>query len=102
MSYMKGMKNLFECSHDVNNPRMMGHRGFTPIALENSLPSFEAAGKLGLWGIGWVVEQVMRELEKEDVLDYEVISSGPLLTWKRRADFPIEYSFTTSSVTRRK
>lgn len=150
------MKNIFDYPHNIHCPRMMGHRGFTPLAPENSLPSFEAAGKLGLWGIetdvhqtvdgvlvcchdfttkrmfsedlliesvsfeelqkiqivsgnnvekynseelrmptfkqylgickkygcvpfietkGWVVEEIMRELEKEDLIDYAVISS---------------------------
>ncbi len=30
---------------------MLGHRGFTPVAPENSLPSFEAAAKRGFWAI---------------------------------------------------
>jgi glycerophosphoryl diester phosphodiesterase len=32
-------------------PLFLGHRGFTPVAPENSLPSFEAAGKRGFWAI---------------------------------------------------
>lgn len=32
-------------------PLIIGHRGFTPVAPENSLPSFEAAGKRGFWAI---------------------------------------------------
>ncbi len=36
---------------DAAQPRFIGHRGFTPLAPENSLPSFKAAGKHGLWAI---------------------------------------------------
>lgn len=31
--------------------RLIGHRGFTPLAPENSLPGFAYAGRLGLWAI---------------------------------------------------
>ncbi len=36
---------------DTPHPRFIGHRGFTPLAPENSLPSFEAAGRVGMWAI---------------------------------------------------
>ena len=40
--------NMFE---ETKNPRLFSHRGFTPVAPENSLASFTAAGRLGYWGI---------------------------------------------------
>lgn len=36
---------------ETKNPRLFSHRGFTPVAPENSLASFTAAGRLGYWGI---------------------------------------------------
>ena len=42
---------LFSFEHTPATPRIMAHRGFTPVAPENSLPSFEAAGKRGFWAI---------------------------------------------------
>lgn len=44
-------KTLFSFEHTPATPRIMAHRGFTPVAPENSLPSFEAAGKRGFWAI---------------------------------------------------
>lgn len=45
------MKRLFENRNGISGPLLIGHRGFTPLAPENSLPSFECAGRLGLWAI---------------------------------------------------
>lgn len=45
------MKSIFENKNSVKTPLFIGHRGFTPVAPENSLPSFEAAGKRGFWAI---------------------------------------------------
>ena len=45
------MNNLFDHPHTRECPRLLGHRGFTPVAPENSIPSFEAAGMLGFWAI---------------------------------------------------
>ena len=42
---------LFSFAHTPATPRIMAHRGFTPVAPENSLPSFEAAGRRGFWAI---------------------------------------------------
>lgn len=39
--------NIFETS----KTRFISHRGFTPLAPENSLPSFRYAGMLGQWAI---------------------------------------------------
>lgn len=39
---------LFEDTAEV---RMIAHRGFTPLAPENSLPAFEAACRLGFWAV---------------------------------------------------
>ena len=36
---------------ETKYPRLFSHRGFTPVAPENSLASFTAAGRLGYWGI---------------------------------------------------
>ena len=41
-------KTLF---NETSSPRLIAHRGFTPLAPENSLPAFEAAGRLGFWAI---------------------------------------------------
>lgn len=45
------MHPLFCEAHDKKKIRYVSHRGFTPLAPENSLPSFEYAGKLGQWAI---------------------------------------------------
>lgn len=42
---------LFAHENTLARPRLMAHRGFTPVAPENSLVSFEAAGKRGFWAI---------------------------------------------------
>ncbi|MBR6708454.1 MAG: hypothetical protein IKL84_02110 [Clostridia bacterium] len=36
---------------DISKTRFISHRGFTPLAPENSLPSFYYAGLLGQWAI---------------------------------------------------
>ena len=43
--------SLFSFDHTPATPRIMAHRGFTPVAPENSLVSFEAAGERGFWAI---------------------------------------------------
>ena len=35
----------------IHHPKLIAHRGYTPVAPENSLPAFEAAGKEGFWAI---------------------------------------------------
>lgn len=42
---------IFETAHTDQKPWFIGHRGYTPVAPENSLVSFEAAGKKGVWAI---------------------------------------------------
>ena len=42
---------VFPHKNTPETPLFLGHRGFTPVAPENSLPSFEAAGKRGFWAI---------------------------------------------------
>lgn len=42
---------VFPHANTPETPLIIGHRGFTPVAPENSLPSFEAAGKRGFWAI---------------------------------------------------
>ena len=42
---------VFPHANTPSTPLIIGHRGFTPVAPENSLPSFEAAGKRGFWAI---------------------------------------------------
>jgi len=42
------MKTVFTRPHEI---RYISHRGFMPLAPENSLPSFEYAGMLGQWAI---------------------------------------------------
>lgn len=46
-----GKENIFEGNHSKDNLRLIAHRGFTPVAPENSLPSFEEAGKRCFWAI---------------------------------------------------
>ncbi len=45
------MSRIFDFENTAEHPRLIAHRGFTPVAPENSIPSFEAAGKLGFWAI---------------------------------------------------
>lgn len=45
------MHPLFCEEKGPNFIRYIGHRGFTPLAPENSLPSFAYAGRLGQWAI---------------------------------------------------
>jgi glycerophosphoryl diester phosphodiesterase len=42
---------VFPHKNTPETPLFLGHRGFTPVAPENSLPSFEAAGRRGFWAI---------------------------------------------------
>ena len=42
---------VFPHANTPETPLIIGHRGFTLVAPENSLPSFEAAGKRGFWAI---------------------------------------------------
>lgn len=42
---------LFEEKQSIKYPKFISHRGYTPIAPENSLISFEEAGKRGVWAI---------------------------------------------------
>ncbi len=42
---------LFDTPHAPVRPRYVSHRGFTPLAPENSLPGFAYAGLLGQWAI---------------------------------------------------
>ena len=42
---------VFSHANTPATPLIIGHRGFTPVAPENSLPSFEAAGRRGFWAI---------------------------------------------------
>lgn len=43
--------SLFSHENTIETPRMLAHRGFTPVAPENSLVSFRAAAKRGFWSI---------------------------------------------------
>ena len=45
------MIKLFEKAHTLAHPRYVSHRGFMPLAPENSLPSFAYAGRLHQWAI---------------------------------------------------
>ena len=45
------MKNLFDTPQTMERPRYVSHRGFQPLAPENSLPSFRYAGHLGQWAV---------------------------------------------------
>lgn len=45
------MKHAIVRRNTTERPKLIAHRGFTPAAPENSLPAFEAAGKLGFWAI---------------------------------------------------
>ena len=42
---------IFDGIHSADRPRYVSHRGFTPMAPENSLPAFCYAGMLGQWAI---------------------------------------------------
>ncbi len=42
---------LFDTVQTFAQPRYISHRGFTPLAPENSVPSFEYAGRLRQWAI---------------------------------------------------
>ncbi len=48
---MRKINNMFRYRNSKEHPRLIAHRGYTPVAPENSLPSFEAAGKHGFWAI---------------------------------------------------
>lgn len=45
------MTGLFSVGQDRAGPRFVSHRGFTPLAPENSLPGFSYAGLLRQWAI---------------------------------------------------
>jgi glycerophosphoryl diester phosphodiesterase len=42
---------IFNTPNSVAKPKFIAHRGYTSLAPENSIPAFEAAGKLGYWAI---------------------------------------------------
>lgn len=44
-------RNIFDGENRRENVRFIAHRGFTPTAPENTLVSFEEAGKRGFWAI---------------------------------------------------
>ncbi len=44
-------RTIFPYKNSKDHPLFIGHRGFTPVAPENSLPSFKAAGERGFWAI---------------------------------------------------
>ena len=44
-------KNIFEGENTREKVRFIAHRGFTPVAPENTLVSFDEAGKRGFWAI---------------------------------------------------
>lgn len=46
-----GKENIFCSKHTKGNIRLIAHRGFTPVAPENTLVSFEEAGKRHFWAI---------------------------------------------------
>jgi len=55
---------------NTQNNRYISHRGFTPLAPENSLPSFYYAGLLGQWAIETDVH-IMKLLHMKKLgLDY--------------------------------
>lgn len=43
--------SIFDWKKSTKKPRFIGHRGFTPLAPENSLPAFRYAGLFGHWAI---------------------------------------------------
>lgn len=43
--------SIFKTKQTAGNPRYISHRGFTPLAPENSLPAFYYAGQLNQWAI---------------------------------------------------
>jgi len=43
--------NIFEGENTRERVRFIAHRGYTPVAPENTLASFEEAGKRGFWAI---------------------------------------------------
>lgn len=45
------IKSLFLTANSVRRPRIIAHRGACALEPENSLPAFEAAGRLGVWAI---------------------------------------------------
>lgn len=45
------MSSLFGAERGEGRPRFVSHRGYTPLAPENSLPGFAYAGLLGQWAI---------------------------------------------------
>lgn len=45
------MYKLFDGVHNSNAPRIIAHRGASSLEPENSVPAFEAAGRLGAWAI---------------------------------------------------
>lgn len=45
------MNRLFDAPQTLARPRYISHRGFQPLAPENSLASFTYAGALGQWAI---------------------------------------------------
>lgn len=45
------MHGLFVQRNSWNHPKIIAHRGACALEPENSLPAFEAAGRLGVWAI---------------------------------------------------
>ena len=77
-------KRLFE---ETSFPRLIAHRGFTPLAPENSLFAFEVAGRLGFWAI---------ESDVHETRDGLLSQSGYGRPFQRRALHRGEYACRTA------
>ena len=80
------MSSLFDAPQTLARPRYISHRGFQPLAPENSLASFNYAGKLGQWAIETDVHFTRDGVAvccHNDTVDAHYNGSGPIRdkTW---------------------
>ena len=81
------MKTIFDVPQTSEKPRFISHRGFQPLALANSLPSFAYAGWLGQWAIETDVHLTRDGVAvccHNDTVDETFDGSGVIreMTWK--------------------
>lgn len=44
-------EHIFSTRNSLRNPKFIAHRGYTPLAPENSIPAFFEAAKRGMWAV---------------------------------------------------
>jgi len=73
--------SLFNSPNSLISPKFYGHRGFTPVAPENSFPAFIACGKRDMWGIEtdlWVTSDGVIVCHHDPTIDRMTDGTGTI------------------------